>query len=137
MKANTLPTILNRLSDWKTCNDTVTGRIKDLLPNNSCTTRIPRPTRVRYAQKIVNQSLSTLSKVYKEQIDNHNNGIDCEVIKTRVKCLVEVTLYCIQVLEGEAKTSCKPLDIEKAYSNIIVKMVDFKRVSKLRRSMIE
>ena len=55
---------------------------------------------------MVNQSLLTLSKVYKEQLDNHSND---EVIKTSVNCLVEVTMYYIQVLEGmeEAKASCK------------------------------
>jgi len=54
---------------------------------------------------MVNQSLLTLSKVYKEQIDN----IVIVMIKTSVNCLVEVTMYYIQVLEGmeEAKASCK------------------------------
>ena len=75
---------------------------------------------LHYAQKIINQSLSTLSKVYKEQTGTHS-----QVIKTSVNCLVEVTLYCIQVLEGleKAEASCKPLDIEKAYSNIIARMI--------------
>jgi len=56
---------------------------------------------------MVNQSLLTLSKVYKEQIDN----IVIVMIKTSVNCLVEVTMYYIQVLEGmkEAKASRKAL----------------------------
>ncbi|CAG8517252.1 7668_t:CDS:10 [Paraglomus occultum] len=154
MAPDILQTVLSALSDWKTCDDAVTSQIKNLLPNNSCTkndkatnsknsittkatrkSKIPRrreglthrvnSTYLRYAQQIVNQSLSTLSKVYKEQTDNHSNS---DVIRTSVNCLVEVTLYCIQVLEGleKAKVSCKPLDIEKAYSNIIAKMINFK-----------
>ncbi|ORX85362.1 hypothetical protein K493DRAFT_386892, partial [Basidiobolus meristosporus CBS 931.73] len=132
--------LLTTLSDFKLCNTELNQQIRNLLLLPFATVA-PKPSRARkvekkevafdikahavkygpFAMRVINQNTSKLNTIKRSQ------ATDTELAEV-IQCLFDSSFCAIEALDKMREhLNIKPFELEKATSNLITLLVDFRR----------
>jgi hypothetical protein len=130
--------LLKGLSNFDTCNNELTQLIrKTLLDPIESSKKLTKKEIETYqrslvplAMNIVNQNLVSFGKLYERASNMAITSKDSDMIS----CLIDTSFFALKTLHVLNDTKAvKHLDVEKARSNLITKLINIKQVRKKKR----